>query len=287
MAFSASISVPSSLNEDVKFWEMAFSKVKYNQCIVHDSHHLDIVYEVRSIRGKTRRQQYRSRIRMIKDVKNVLFKLAKGRSASSRFEKDILQSIPRKYRYKKFYKSAAYRVRCQRGVSENFNKGLARSKKYMKMIKRLVRQKGLPEDIAYLPFLESGFNNRAHSKVGARGLWQLMKSTARENGLKVTRHRDDRVNSYLATKTALNILKKNYSKTNSWPLALTGYNYGINGIIRAIKKYGTSNYSKLRLRHKSRSFGFAAKNFFPSFIAARNLAKKYERRSNRKLALRD
>ena len=93
----------------------------------------------------------------------------------------------------------------------------------------------------------------------------------------VNRRRDDRLNPHIATSVAARILKDNYRKTKSWPLAITGYNYGINGVVRAIKKHNSNEYDTIRRRHKTRIFGFAAKNFYPSFIAVRNLAMAHEK----------
>ena len=86
------------------------------------------------------------------------------------------------------------------------------------MIKKL-KARGLPTDLAYLPHLESGFNNRAHSKVGARGLWQLMPATAKQH-MTVSRRRDDRVNVRIATDAAIKILMITISEQNHGPLQL-------------------------------------------------------------------
>ena len=202
--------------------------------------------------------------------------LRRGRRPKTRLEKQIAAAIPKRLRSARFYRLAKSRVRCQRGVATDFRQSLKRSKQYLPMIKKNMAKYNVPKDLAYLPHLESGFNKRAHSKVGARGLWQLMPGTARQF-IKVNRKRDDRLNPYVATSVAARILRDNYRKTKSWPLAITAYNYGINGVVRAIKKYNTNKYDTIRRRHKTRIFGFAAKNFYPSFIAVRNLAIEYEK----------
>jgi hypothetical protein len=123
--------------------------------------------------------------------------------------------------------------------------------------------------------LESGYQVKAHSKAGARGIWQLMPATARLNGLKVTRHQDSRLDPYMATKTAARILSNLRQQMGSWPLAITAYNYGPNGMARAIKKHGV-DYMRIRSRHQTRVFGFASKNYYPSFLAVRNVAIRLE-----------
>ena len=261
------------MNDEVKFWENIFSKYSSKQCVFHDDRNLEVVYNVKTIPSGYRRRPHKWIEHEKVLIRRVLNKLASGTTLRTKSELNVYYSIPKKHRNKKSYLSARTHIRCQTGVKEQFAKSLVRSKKYISMIKKKLKAKGLPSDLAYLPHLESGFNNKAHSKVGARGLWQLMPSTARQF-MKVSRRRDDRINARRATDAAIKILHDNYKRTKSWPLAITGYNYGINGMLRAMKKLKTNDYEKIRDKHRSRIFGFAAKNFYPSFLAVRNLAKK-------------
>ena len=262
------------INTEVKFWEKIFSKYSSSQCVFHDDKNLDIIYSVKTIPRSYRRRPHKWIEHEKVKIRRVLNQLAAGKTLKTKTDLKIYYSIPKSHRNKSSYLSQRTRIRCQNGVKEQFFASLKRSKKYISMIKKKLKRKGLPSDLAYLPHLESGFNNKAHSKVGARGLWQLMPSTARQY-MKVSRRRDDRVNARKATDAAINILHENYKRTKSWPLAITGYNYGINGMVRAMRKLKTNDYEKIRDRHRSRIFGFAAKNFYPSFLAVRNLAKKY------------
>ena len=145
------------------------------------------------------------------------------------------------------------------------------------MIKRTLKNKGLPEELAYLPHLESGFNQFATSKAGAKGLWQFMPRTARAEGLKVQRKNDWRTDPRLSTDAATDHLASIYLRTRSWALAITAYNYGQNGVMRAIQKFG-ADYMKIRSEHKTKLFGFAARNYYPSFLAVRNVAMREETR---------
>ncbi len=279
---AATLPTPKGLEKDVHFWEQIFAHYKSNECVFHDSWNVNVIYGIKKIRSKSRRGQRRELARQERSIVRALKRLGKGYSPKSSLERKIVRSIPKNYRHRSFYRKAAGRVRCQRGIANNFMVSLKRSKKYLPMIRHALRQRGLPRDLAYLPHLESGFNYKAHSKVGARGVWQLMPATARESGLKVNRWRDDRKNTSKSTRAAVKILHRNYKKTKSWPLAMTGYNYGINGIARGIRRVGTRDYMKFRRQHRSRSFGFAARNFYPSFLAVRNIARYYERYSGRK-----
>ena len=140
-------------------------------------------------------------------IKAALRSLSLGRKPRTLLEKRISSNVPSELKSRRYFRKAINRIRCQRGVATEFRKSLQRSKEFLPMIKGKFRKLALPEDLAYLPHLESGFNNKAHSKVGARGLWQLMPGTARQF-MKVSRRRDDRINPYLATNVAARILKE-------------------------------------------------------------------------------
>ena len=262
---------PSGLKKDVRFWESVFSDYGPNECLVHDSKNPSVVFYVAKVPSRGGKRQKRAIKGAIKKVKNVLYRLAKKKKLTRRWQRKMAKKIPREFRSKRYYRAAAKRLRCQRGVARQFKKSLKRSQKYLAMIKKEIKKQKLPMDLAYLPHLESGYNNKARSKVGALGLWQIMPQTAR-GALKMTRYRDERVHVVKATRFALKTLKRNYKKTKSWPLAVTAYNYGINGVVRAIKKHKTKDYMKIRKKHRTRIFRFAAKNFYPSFLAVRNLA---------------
>lgn len=130
-------------------------------------------------------------------------------------------------------------------------------------------------DLAYLPHVESSYNARAGSKVGALGLWQLMPSTMRSlEGKQAVYQRTD---PSVSTKAAMKLLKMNYEKTGSWPLALTAYNHGANGVVRAIEETKSRDLCKIIEHYDSPSFKFASSNFYAQFLAARKVAmKKYK-----------
>lgn len=268
---------PAELRPDVAFWEMVFSRYDKDQCVLHDSWDLSVIYGVErlplgSVRARTNAANSYKR-----KIANALRRKAQGYAASNNFERKIYRSIPKTWTSKAQLLAAVENVRCQQGVATNFRASLQRSKQHLPMIRKIFEERGLPADLAYLPHLESGFNTQAHSKVGARGLWQLMPYTAR-GSMQVNRRADERLNPRIATRFAADFLQDNYRQVQSWPLALTGYNYGINGVVRATRRHQTNDYIYIRTNHRSRIFGFAARNFYPSFLAARNLAKAHEQR---------
>ena len=118
-----------------------------------------------------------------------------------------------------------------------------------------------------LPHVESSFNAAAYSKVGAAGLWQFMRSTGRRY-MRVDDAVDERLDPYRSTEAAAQLLAYNYRVLGSWPLALTAYNHGAAGMRRAKESVGTDDFVKINRTYSSRTFGFASRNFFPSFLAA-------------------
>jgi membrane-bound lytic murein transglycosylase D len=144
----------------------------------------------------------------------------------------------------------------------------------MQDLQTIFKAYNLPTELAYLPHVESSFNARAHSKAGAVGLWQFTRNTGR-NFMTIDNVLDDRYDPLLASHAAAKLLKKNYTKLGSWPLALTAYNYGRAGMVRALRQQKT--YENIFRNHKTNIFKFAARNFYSEFLAALKIAKKLEK----------
>jgi len=138
----------------------------------------------------------------------------------------------------------------------------------------------------YLPFVESSYNPKAYSKMGAAGIWQIMPSTARVLGLELNATVDERLDPEAASWAAARYLKdsrktltiaaraKNagISDYELTPFVITSYNYGINGMRRAINKMGPDFVTVID-RYRTRKFRVAVKNFYASFLAARHVAR--------------
>ncbi len=150
---------------------------------------------------------------------------------------------------------------------------LSRAGKYLPMIKKVFREYGLPEDLAYLPIIESGFKLKAVSRARAKGIWQFMKGTGKKFGLKINFWVDERYDPEKSTIAAAKYLKFLYQKYNDWHLVLSAYNAGEGKISRAIRKKRTTDYWELR---KSRYLRRETKGYVPAFIAALLIAKDPE-----------
>jgi membrane-bound lytic murein transglycosylase D len=149
--------------------------------------------------------------------------------------------------------------------------GLKVSGRYMGQMQKIFREEGVPVELAYLPLVESSFNVRARSSVGALGMWQFMPATGKKF-LRIDDDIDERRDPFVSTRAAARLLKQNYRLLGNWPLAITAYNHGTEGIFRAMSEVGSENLVEMIRRYQSPSFGFASKNFYAEFLAAVEIA---------------
>ncbi len=171
---------------------------------------------------------------------------------------------------------AADHVRFQLGQSDRFRAGIERSGTWESHIERTFAAKGLPPELAALPHVESSFNAAAYSKVGAAGLWQFMRSTGRLY-MRIDDEVDERLDPFRATEAAAQLLSYNYRLLGSWPLALTAYNHGAAGMRRARDSMGTSDIAVIARNYRGTTFGFASRNFYPSFLAVLRIDREPQR----------
>ena len=167
------------------------------------------------------------------------------------------------------------RIRSQRGTKNHFIEGLKISGRYMADMQKIFRQEGLPVDLAFLPLVESSFNIRARSSVGAVGMWQFMPETGKKF-MRVDSSVDERRDPLASTRAAARLLKQNHQILGSWPLAITAYNHGTEGIFRAINTVGSRDLGELIRRYEAANFGFASKNFYAEFLAVVDIASNRE-----------
>lgn len=121
-----------------------------------------------------------------------------------------------------------------------------RSSRYFRIIEPILLKHGIPEELKYLAVVESQLITSAKSKVGARGLWQLMPQTARELGLKCNGKYDERTHAYKSTVAAAKYLRALYNQFGDWLLVIAAYNSGPGYVYNAIKKSGSRNFWHLQ-----------------------------------------
>jgi membrane-bound lytic murein transglycosylase D len=276
-AESDTFPVPSVIEPNVAFWTKIYTEYSSNHGVLHDSRKLNIIYGVIELVDPDRyggRKTNKKRIKKAKKkYKAILARLMGGQAPVGPVERKLAGLFGPDTKPAEF-RAAMRSIRCQTGQKDRFRAGVIRSGAYMDEIKRIFRSKGLPEDLAYLPHVESSFNPKAYSKFGAAGMWQFTRSTGKQYmkvGYTIDERRDPIISSYAAAK----LLRHNYRKLHNWPMALTAYNHGASGMLRARRKKGT--YERIFTEYRSRIFKFASRNFYSEFLAAREAAINYRR----------
>ncbi len=267
---------PAGLMPDVDFWKQIFSSTTTEQGLVHDNRRLDIVYEVVSIpagasSGKRRRIGDSAR----RKYREILNQLGNGQRQGLSGDAMRVLSLWGADTSNDEFRQAARRVRFQQGLADRFRGGLERSGRWRTHIVTNLTSQGVPVDLAALPHVESSFNPKAQSHVGAVGLWQFTRPTGRRF-MQVDHVVDERRDPYRSSEAAASLLSYNYSILGEWPLAITAYNHGVAGMRRAVRKTGTSDIEKIVREYSGRTFGFASRNFYVAFLAAREVEAEAE-----------
>jgi len=152
--------------------------------------------------------------------------------------------------------------------------GLGRGAPFLPMIQDVFRAEGLPLDLAYVPLIESAFKPNALSKAKAKGIWQFMRGTALENGLKHDWYIDERSDPEKATRAAAKYLKTLYSMFEDWHLALASYNGGPGRVQRAMKRSGRDDFWTLSAN--TRYLPRETRDYVPLILAAVIIARNPE-----------
>ena len=286
-----SIKIEKALRSRVEFWVTIFTQFHNWEILLHDSLFPNIIYEVMDVKDieENKKLSNRKKRKLIsKKIKNrrkyyskiladLYFKHSSGSPDETTMTKDEIriyeQYAKRKLDHREILAaSEKKRLRTQRGLKENFIQGIYESGRYMPEIQKIMSRHNLPEEISYLPFLESSFNNKAISKVGASGIWQFMPSTGKLF-LRVDEVVDERNDPLKAAEAAALLIASNYKSLQAWSLAITAYNHGKSGMLRAVRSTKTRSLAAIIEKYNGNRFQFASKNFFSAFVAGLHTAK--------------
>jgi len=262
---------PPELRRDVDFWVDIFTQYTTNQGVLHESRDLGIVYERIDFGGvKDRRARQREIGKRREQVKLALGRLASGqREGLSAEDSRILALWPAGVGNDELG-AAADRIRYQQGLADRFREGLVRAGRWRRFIEAEFTRLGVPLELAALPHVESSYNPDARSHVGASGIWQFTRSTGRRF-MRIDHVVDERNDPFAATEAAAQLLAYNYSITGNWPMAITAYNHGLAGVRRAMRRHGDTAYADILRNYNGRTFGFASRNFYVAFLAAKQV----------------
>jgi membrane-bound lytic murein transglycosylase D len=261
---------PTQLEPDVQFWVKVYSQIDTNSGFLHDQNNLGVIYETLHFPPDATPAERERLVDAARDrIGAALRRIADAQqNGAALAEEDQrikalwgAQGTPERLRM------AVDDIRFQLGQSDRFRAGLIRAGAWQTHIAETLANLGLPAELAVLPHVESSFNPSAYSKVGAAGLWQFMRSTGRRY-MRIDGAVDDRLDPFRSTEAAAQLLAYNYRALGTWPLALTAYNHGTEGMRRALETMGTSDIVSIVRGYHSRTFGFASRNFYVSFLAA-------------------
>ncbi|MCW5198367.1 lytic transglycosylase domain-containing protein, partial [Desulfobulbus sp. F3] len=260
---------------NVRFWEKIYGTYSETQAVLHDKDDLARIYTVINLMPKNIPGGTAINKKLIEAAQfrcqAILKKFAAGGVPQTVEEQQIHALF--KLKTPAVFLASVDNTRVQTGLKNHFREGVIRSGAYMPAIKRILRTHGLPLELAYLPHVESSFNHVAYSKAEAVGLWQFTSYTGKDF-MMINELVDERYDLYAASNAAALFLKENYRQLNSWPLALTAYNHGRGGMVRAMKEW--SSYPLIFTNYTGKTFGFASKNFYSEFVAAYRVAQRLE-----------
>jgi len=263
-------STPVGLESKVEFWKKIYSEYSTDHYVVHDMDNLGIIYEIVYIKNSSKISR-RAREYRLGKVKRKYRKLLQ-QIARTKKHLSLKGDAKRVYNLvKSNFRKASSRIRVQVGQKDRFMAGIERSGKYKDQINQIFSSANLPLELTVLPHVESSFQVNAYSSAGAAGIWQFTRGTGRLF-MNVGYDVDERRDPILSTIAAAKLLKLNFKTLQSWPLAITAYNHGTQGMKNAKKRYGASIVDVIN-GYRSRSFGFASKNFYAEFLAALHVVK--------------
>ena len=278
----ATFPAPPELRPQIAFWRNVYASWGRNRVALHDDRYLDLVYGVLTLPGEIGENQTPEQKDFVKghqdNLQSILRQLESKLAANAPLtlpEQKLADHIRASSGGPGAIVGASERLRSQRGMRERFKRGLEISGRYDAAFRGVFREAGLPEDLAYLPHVESSFQNHAASSAGAVGMWQFMPGTARHFGM-LNAAVDERRDPVASAQGAARYLGNAYNRLGSWPLALTSYNHGVGGMKNAQQAFG-SDFVAITRNYSGKGFGFASRNFYTEFLAARDIARNPQR----------
>jgi membrane-bound lytic murein transglycosylase D len=268
--------VPEQLEGHVTFWKSVFAEHDVDRIVVHDMDYPGLVYEVFDLPGTmeaayTKKQEkfVEKRRESLEDRLKILEHAVDAGKKLTTTQKELALKISTTLGAERI-SGAHKRVRTQRGLRSKFMHGIELGNRYSVVFLDILKDSGVPEDLIYLPHVESSYQPSVRSSAGAAGIWQFTRYTGKQY-LKINSAIDERFDPVAATQGAAEYLADAYRRLGSWPLAITSYNHGVNGMGRAQKQFG-DDLGTIVYNYHSRYFGFASKNFYAEFLAAREVA---------------
>lgn len=275
--------VPGYLRERVLFWMRVHTNYTREMRLMTDRHDLSLIYGYIDFQPLYGACGPRARTKPLekaiaKELRTKLVQAAKPATKKhARTEEELaLRELLSKHGALSPAKALALGrgLRTQTGQRDEFLSALDRSHDLLPQLEAIFRRHGLPVALARIPFVESSFNWKAHSKVGAIGIWQFMPRTAHHILGRI--NRSQWTDPLLQSEAATEVLADFHKSLKDWSLAVTAYNSGQGRLHRlAHLKHATNLEPLLAPGKKHQALGFAGRNFFAQFLSA-NLVEAYQ-----------
>lgn len=286
---------PANLKPAVEFWKKVYTQYDKNFEIFHDTEKLEVIYSVMDFTELYNNPALDKKARLailmprLEEEEARIMAMLQNIHANqnhperlSKEEQRILNLFADDPNPDKFLEAATpKRIRAQTGIRNKFEEALQISGAYLEEFEKTFAGYNMPKELARLAFVESMFNVKAKSKVGASGVWQFMPGTGKVYGLKINGIVDERNDPYLAAHAAARLLQANYDSLGTWPLALNAYNSGRVTLQNAVAATGTTDIGVIIQNYRGGIYGFASRNFYPSFLAVLEIYENYPKYFNK------
>jgi len=266
---------PAALEPAVEFWRKTYGVWQRSEVAFHDDRYLDVIYEVMVLPGYVGEGLTTEQKEMVNQRRDYWKGQLAGLESKLRYgaalnanDKQLIAKLENGGKLTGILNGASERVRSQRGTRERFKRGLEISGRYDLQFRKIFRDAGLPEELAFLPHVESSFQPAAKSSAGAVGMWQFTKAAAQTF---MPGSDDLRYDPVASANGAARYLSYAYGKLRDWPAAVTSYNHGIGGMKRAQNQVG-NDFVRIVEQYDGPAFGFASRNYYAQFLAAREIA---------------
>ncbi len=271
--------LPAGLESRVALWEKVYADYESSHLIIYNRRWPHVIYEdVRDLPGRKRQALTRIRSRLYSldritrsfdDPEPEMKKSYDGEGLIRTYRK--FEGIENKDRFRI---SASYsEIGMVRGRRGELISAYRRAYPYLDAMEDIFRDKGLPDSLTRMVFVESMFNTEAVSDKGAVGAWQILESSARPY-LVMNQSIDERRDPIKSTRAAASILEKNHDILGDWPLSVTAYNAGINRVIDACRKTDSSSLPEILDNYDHHAFGEAVDNFYAKLLGILRAEKK-------------
>lgn len=271
---------------NVHFWFLIYTQFESSSVVLHDKNNLSLIYKVLDFsalveKGLPANTRYVLQQKIANEKEDELradlAALARDPFSLTPESKKIYHLLKQanirvpvgRVERKDFFLKLRDNLRTQTGQKDFIRAGIKRSLVYQPFLKKYFKDRNLPTELLAVPFLESSFNPRAHSKANALGVWQFMPLIASYYVPKRSLHIDYRSNVGVSSLSASWLMSENIKIMKSWDLAVTAYNSGTKHLLKTKRELASANVSlEAIIKHSdSQHFGFASKNFYSEFLA--------------------